>query len=117
MHTFPRNGRNRSVAQASACVRPAQPRIVFPTTYRPPPTTHPPASAKIVLTAPPCSHILGGTSRVNPATLALAGGAVFGGSRVGAHTDEAGEVLFNTAITGYQAIFTGPSSPGEIVVL
>src|ERR1039457_3266709 len=117
MHTFPRNGRNRSVAQASACVRPAQPRIVFPTTYRPPPTTHPPASAKIVLTAPPRSHILGGTSRLNPATLALEDGTVFEGSSFGAQTDKTGEVVFNTAITGYQEIFTDPSYAGQIVVL
>jgi carbamoyl-phosphate synthase small subunit len=54
---------------------------------------------------------------LNPATLALEDGTVFEGSSFGAQTDKAGEVVFNTAITGYQEIFTDPSYAGQIVVL
>ncbi len=54
---------------------------------------------------------------MNPATLALEDGTVFEGSSFGAQTDKTGEVVFNTAITGYQEIFTDPSYAGQIVVL
>ena len=54
---------------------------------------------------------------MNPATLALEDGTVFEGSSFGAQTDKLGEVVFNTAITGYQEIFTDPSYAGQIVVL
>ncbi len=54
---------------------------------------------------------------MNPATLALEDGTVFKGSSFGASTDRTGEVVFNTAITGYQEIFTDPSYAGQIVVL
>src|SRR5258708_13791513 len=49
--------------------------------------------------------------------LALEDGTVFEGRRFGASKDTTGEVVFNTAITGYQEIFTDPSYAGQIVVL
>jgi carbamoyl-phosphate synthase small subunit len=54
---------------------------------------------------------------LNQAILALEDGTVFEGKSFGAPTDRAGEVVFNTAITGYQEIFTDPSYAGQIVVL
>jgi carbamoyl-phosphate synthase small subunit len=54
---------------------------------------------------------------LNPALLALEDGTVFEGQSFGAPTERAGEVVFNTAITGYQEIFTDPSYAGQIVVL
>jgi carbamoyl-phosphate synthase small subunit len=49
--------------------------------------------------------------------LALEDGTVFEGKSFGASRDSYGEVVFNTAITGYQEIFTDPSYAGQIVVL
>ena len=54
---------------------------------------------------------------MNHAMLALEDGTVFEGRGFGAHKDSLGEVVFNTAITGYQEIFTDPSYAGQIVVL
>jgi carbamoyl-phosphate synthase small subunit len=54
---------------------------------------------------------------LNQAILALEDGTVFEGKSFGAPTDRLGEVVFNTAITGYQEIFTDPSYSGQIVVL
>ncbi len=54
---------------------------------------------------------------MNPALLALEDGTVFEGQSFGAPIERAGEVVFNTAITGYQEIFTDPSYAGQIVVL
>ena len=51
------------------------------------------------------------------AILALEDGTVFEGKSFGAPKDRLGEVVFNTAITGYQEIFTDPSYAGQIVVL
>ncbi|HEY7306569.1 MAG TPA: glutamine-hydrolyzing carbamoyl-phosphate synthase small subunit [Bryobacteraceae bacterium] len=51
------------------------------------------------------------------AVLALEDGTVFEGSSFGASVQRTGEVVFNTAITGYQEIFTDPSYCGQIVVL
>ncbi len=51
------------------------------------------------------------------AVLALEDGTVFEGTSFGASTQRTGEVVFNTAITGYQEIFTDPSYCGQIVVL
>lgn len=51
------------------------------------------------------------------AVLALEDGTVFEGVSVGAPVQRTGEVVFNTAITGYQEIFTDPSYTGQIVVL
>ena len=52
-----------------------------------------------------------------PAILALAGGAVFRGESVGADGTTVGEVVFNTAMTGYQEILTDPSYCRQIVTL
>ncbi len=52
-----------------------------------------------------------------PAVLALADGTVFRGYSIGAATQAAGEVVFNTAITGYQEILTDPSYSRQIVTL
>src|ERR1022692_1787897 len=54
---------------------------------------------------------------LNSAILALEDGTVFEGRSFGAPVERAGEVVFNTAITGYQEIFTDPSYAGQIVVL
>jgi carbamoyl-phosphate synthase small subunit len=54
---------------------------------------------------------------LNAAILALEDGTVFEGKSFGAPQDCLGEVVFNTAITGYQEIFTDPSYAGQIVVL
>jgi len=51
------------------------------------------------------------------AILALEDGSVFEGSSFGASAERSGEVVFNTAITGYQEIFTDPSYAGQIVIL
>ncbi len=51
------------------------------------------------------------------AVLALEDGTVFVGTSFGAPVRRTGEVVFNTAITGYQEIFTDPSYCGQIVVL
>ncbi len=52
-----------------------------------------------------------------PAILALADGTVFLGTSIGAHGSTVGEVVFNTAITGYQEILTDPSYCRQIVTL
>jgi carbamoyl-phosphate synthase small subunit len=54
---------------------------------------------------------------LNSAILALEDGTVFEGRSFGAPTERAGEVVFNTALTGYQEVFTDPSYSGQIVVL
>ena len=54
---------------------------------------------------------------MNPAVLALEDGTVFEGHSFGAPVERTGEVVFNTAITGYQEVFTDPSYSGQIVVL
>jgi carbamoyl-phosphate synthase small subunit len=51
------------------------------------------------------------------AVLVLADGSVFRGRSAGAPGISAGEVVFNTAITGYQEILTDPSYCGQIVTL
>jgi len=52
-----------------------------------------------------------------PAILALADGTVFHGTSIGASGQTAGEVVFNTALTGYQEILTDPSYCRQIVTL
>ncbi len=52
-----------------------------------------------------------------PAILALADGTVFIGRSIGAAGTTVGEVVFNTAITGYQEILTDPSYCQQIVTL
>ncbi|MGI4757782.1 MAG: glutamine-hydrolyzing carbamoyl-phosphate synthase small subunit [Janthinobacterium lividum] len=51
------------------------------------------------------------------AILALEDGRIFRGKGFGAPAECSGEVVFNTALTGYQEIFTDPSYAGQIVVL
>jgi carbamoyl-phosphate synthase small subunit len=51
------------------------------------------------------------------AILALEDGRIFRGKGFGAPVEAAGEVVFNTSLTGYQEIFTDPSYAGQIVVL
>lgn len=51
------------------------------------------------------------------ALLALADGTVFHGQGIGAVGKSVGEVVFNTAITGYQEILTDPSYTRQIVTL
>ena len=52
-----------------------------------------------------------------PAILVLRDGTVFRGTSIGADGVSAGEVVFNTAITGYQEILTDPSYCRQIVTL
>ena len=52
-----------------------------------------------------------------PAILALADGTIFKGVSIGATGHTTGEVVFNTAITGYQEILTDPSYSRQIVTL
>ncbi len=56
-----------------------------------------------------------GTHR--PAILVLEDGSVFRGSAIGADGISTGEVVFNTAMTGYQEILTDPSYAQQIVTL
>ena len=52
-----------------------------------------------------------------PAILALEDGSIFQGLAVGAEGAQVGEVVFNTAMTGYQEILTDPSYARQIVTL
>jgi carbamoyl-phosphate synthase small subunit len=66
------------------------------------------------LTAPAQESALPVTS---PAVLVLADGTVFRGDSIGADTAMTGEVVFNTAMTGYQEILSDPSYCRQIVTL
>lgn len=55
--------------------------------------------------------------QTNPAILVLADGTVFRGIAIGASGSSVGEVVFNTAMTGYQEILTDPSYCKQIVTL
>jgi carbamoyl-phosphate synthase small subunit len=57
------------------------------------------------------------TSTSDAAVLVLADGTVFRGRSIGARGSAVGEVVFNTAITGYQEILTDPSYCRQIVTL
>lgn len=52
-----------------------------------------------------------------PAILALADGSIFRGIAIGAEGETSGEVVFNTAMTGYQEILTDPSYARQLVTL
>ena len=52
-----------------------------------------------------------------PAILALADGSLFYGTAIGADGETSGEVVFNTAMTGYQEILTDPSYSRQLVTL
>lgn len=56
-------------------------------------------------------------SKTIPAVLVLADGTVFKGISIGASGHAVGEVVFNTAMTGYQEILTDPSYAEQIVTL
>ena len=57
------------------------------------------------------------TERSRPALLALEDGSLFRGCAIGADGETSGEVVFNTAMTGYQEILTDPSYARQIVTL
>ncbi|MDH3504157.1 MAG: glutamine-hydrolyzing carbamoyl-phosphate synthase small subunit [Nitrospirota bacterium] len=54
---------------------------------------------------------------MKPAVLALADGTMFRGGALGFEGETVGEVVFNTAMTGYQEILTDPSYKGQIVLM
>jgi carbamoyl-phosphate synthase small subunit len=56
-------------------------------------------------------------TRGERAILALADGRVFEGESLGARGEAVGEVVFNTAMTGYQEVLTDPSYKGQIVCM
>ena len=56
-------------------------------------------------------------SQKTPAVLVLADGSVFRGCSIGAEGRTVGEVVFNTAMTGYQEILTDPSYAGQVITL
>ena len=51
------------------------------------------------------------------ALLALADGTVFEGRPLGFEGEAVGEVVFNTAMTGYQEVLTDPSYKGQIITM
>ena len=51
------------------------------------------------------------------ATLTLADGISFTGLSFGSEGEAAGEVVFNTSMTGYQEILTDPSYEGQLVTM
>ncbi len=54
---------------------------------------------------------------MKPAVLVLADGTVFHGFALGYEGETKGEVVFNTAMTGYQEVLTDPSYKGQIVLM
>lgn len=54
---------------------------------------------------------------MKPALLALADGTVFEGRALGYEGEAVGEVVFNTAMSGYQEVLTDPSYKGQIVTM
>ncbi|NKB82611.1 MAG: glutamine-hydrolyzing carbamoyl-phosphate synthase small subunit [Nitrospirales bacterium] len=56
-------------------------------------------------------------SSFQPAILALSDGTIFRGRALGYYGEATGEVVFNTAMTGYQEILTDPSYYGQMVVM
>ena len=54
---------------------------------------------------------------LKPAILALADGTVFKGKALGASGETTGEVVFNTAMSGYQEILTDPSYRGQMIAM
>jgi carbamoyl-phosphate synthase small subunit len=57
------------------------------------------------------------THSIIPALLALEDGTVLHGASAGADGEARGEVVFNTAMTGYQEVLTDPSYAGQIVTM
>lgn len=58
-----------------------------------------------------------GLGNQRPAVLVLKDGSVFRGNAIGSEGFSVGEVVFNTAITGYQEILTDPSYAKQIITL
>ena len=58
-----------------------------------------------------------GSDRFPSAILALADGTIFKGVSIGADGNCVAEIVFNTAMTGYQEILTDPSYSGQMVTL
>src|SRR5262245_4730036 len=58
-----------------------------------------------------------GEEMTKEAILALEDGRTFRGVAWGAHGERTGEIVFNTAMTGYQEILTDPSYAGQIVTM
>ena len=58
-----------------------------------------------------------GELHLRPALLALADGSVFKGTAIGISGSAVGEVVFNTAMTGYQEILTDPSYAQQLITL
>src|SRR5262245_52291460 len=54
---------------------------------------------------------------MKPTLLVLEDGRTFRGQRFGGASDAAGEVVFNTSMTGYQEILGDPSYAGQIVTM
>jgi carbamoyl-phosphate synthase small subunit len=69
------------------------------------------------MTSPTASSPAALIPQTVPAILALADGTVFRGRSIGATGQAVAEVVFNTAITGYQEILTDPSYCGQFVTL
>lgn len=61
--------------------------------------------------------VVGVCTQVMKAILALEDGTLFTGKAFGARATTAGEVCFNTSMTGYQEILTDPSYKGQIVTM
>src|ERR1700691_167091 len=59
----------------------------------------------------------GAMSKGREAILALADGRIFRGRAFGAVGETVGEVVFNTAMTGYQEVLTDPSYKGQMVCM
>lgn len=57
------------------------------------------------------------TRKVVPAVLVLQDGTVFYGNSCGKVGVSTGEIAFNTAMTGYQEVFTDPSYTGQVLVM
>jgi len=57
------------------------------------------------------------SARFSPALLVLRDGRVFRGAALGAPGETWGEVIFNTAMSGYQEVLTDPSYRGQIVAM
>ena len=56
-------------------------------------------------------------SERKPAVLLLEDGTVFHGTAIGKIGTTAGEIAFNTGMTGYQEVFTDPSYYGQILIM
>src|SRR5262245_27159370 len=61
--------------------------------------------------------IIPAESASQKAVLVLADGTMFEGEALGDESEISGEVVFNTAMTGYQEILSDPSYRGQIVVM